>query len=180
MDHLTQYVRRHFTTLVLLSVLAGFALILVELLVTQHYDGIQLVAPISCGVGILLSATALWFAPGRSAIAVLLLLLALTGLFGAFEHQEEGGEEEARASTTVVMQVSDEGSESPTTVSESEAGENEVGEAESIERGERGEGEGEEEEGNPPPLAPLSLSGLAFLGALSVIAQGAVRQEATR
>jgi hypothetical protein len=163
MHPLTPFIRRNFTTLVLWSVLAGFALMLAELLITEHYDGItQLIAPLSCGVGILLVGAALLRWPGRSGIAVLLLLLSLTGLFGAFEHFEEGGEEEgeARAPTgTLVMHVSNEAAEEAVTISASE--ENEAGEA-----------EGEEEEGNPPPLAPLSLSGLAFLGALGVLAQG--------
>ena len=53
--------------------------------------------------------------------------------------------------------MSDEASEQPVQVNRDE------------DRGEREEGE--TEEGNPPPLAPLSLSGLAFLGALGVMAQ---------
>jgi hypothetical protein len=157
MNPLVTYVRRNFTTLVLWSVLAGFALMLAELLITEHYDGItQLIAPLSCGVGILLIAAALLRWPGRSSIAVLLLLLSLTGLFGAFEHFEEGGEEEGEArvpASIIVMHVSNEAAEEAVTISASE--ENEAGEVEGR------EGREGEEEGNPPPLAPLSLSGLS-------------------
>ena len=52
-----------------------------------------------------------------------------------------------------------------------ESGENEANEA--GEGGERGEVRGEREggEGAPPPLAPLSLSGLALMGAVVLLAK---------
>ena len=87
MNKLSIWTKNHFTTLMLVFSAGGFLLILVELLLERHWDGIQLVAPISAVVGLVLVLLA--FTWRRVApVAVLFLLLGVTGLFGTFEHFE--------------------------------------------------------------------------------------------
>ena len=135
----------------------GFVMILVELVITDHLDGTQLVGVVASVVGALLTLAAL-FVTGRARLIVagLLVLLSLTGLLGTYEHYEaaNGGEEALRpASLTLANQ--------PVRYAlEEEEEEGEAGEA-------AGEAEGGEEV--PPPLAPLSLAGLSLMAALAIV-----------
>lgn len=184
MDGLQLYVKRNLAGLVTLGVVGGFIMLLAELLITEHYDGTQLIAPISSVLGVIFMLAA-WYGgvKMRRLWVVLLLVLSLTGLIGAYQHnfgeEDEKGEGEAvagpaEAGTPLATseaeantEVRGEGGEGSEAGEGREAGE---GGAVSAERGEGGEGE-KGEEAPPPPLAPLGLSGLAFLGAISALAK---------
>lgn len=91
---------------------------------------------------------------GRAAmtVAVLLLLLSVTGLIGTFEHLEEGGAargEGQRVGVAVNQQVAFTDDDDDTARQEG--------------------GAGEEGEAVPPPLAPLSLAGLSIFGVLAIL-----------
>ena len=89
MSKLETMVRHNLITILLFLLLGGFAMLLVELLITNHIDGIQNVANVASLVGavaILLG----FFAKStfRHLLVLLLLLLSLSGLLGAWEHLE--------------------------------------------------------------------------------------------
>lgn len=183
MENFGNLVRKHVTSLQLLLLASGFVITLGELILLGHTKGIQLVAIGSTVVGILLS---LWGLASKgkmsNIVAALFLLLALTGLIGTFEHLEEGGEGgEARALPSlnasrgtvinVAFTAEEEGESGEGTsaqANEAAGSESVIGEAEGAESGKGGEG-------NIPPLAPLSLSGLALFGAITLLGR---RQEA--
>ena len=102
------------------------------------------------------------FARGRARplLGLLLLVLSLSGLIGVREHLEEGGGEAMRlpAQPSVQLVAYQAGASN-----EEKEGE-EQGEAREV-REERGG------ESAPPPLAPLSLSGLALMGAVILLAK---------
>ena len=58
MNKLSAWTGRHFVTLIVAFTAGGFVFILAELLLERHWEGIQLVAPVSAGVGFVLG-------PGR-------------------------------------------------------------------------------------------------------------------
>ena len=150
MNKLSAWTKDHFITLILAFTAGGFLFILAELLLERHWDGIQLIAPISATIGLML--VFLTFTWRRAVpIAVLFLLLGVTGLFGTFEHFEARTEEHdgppAQASQVVLQ-----------TVSVPPAAEGEAGPPDGGRRG------------GPPWLAPLSLSGLALLGGAATLA----------
>lgn len=179
MTGLQAMVRRNLITILLMLLLGGFVMLLAELLVTNHVDGIQNVANVASIVGaaaILLG----FFAKGtfRHLLVLLLLVLSLSGLLGAWEHLEsrEGGEAQAPAALAVrsdgYQTISNgAGADIERTLQEDD----EEGE-EAREGGEGGEREGGE--GAPPPLAPLSLSGLALMGAIVLLAKPDARESA--
>ncbi len=131
------WVRHRFPELVALFVAVGFFLTGVELLLMDHTEGIQILAPLTAFAGALLVGLGLLLR--RWGFALALFLLAPLGLFGFWQHLEEGLE----AGVPGTYRWVDE------------------------------EGEAWEEDGKnaPPPLAPLSLSGLALLGALGLYAR---------
>ena len=118
MKSLEGLVRRNLIVILLLLLLGGFVMLLAELLLTGHVDGIQLVAVIASAVGAIGVAAGI-FVKGtvRHVVAILLLVLTISGLMGARQHFEATGNE------------------------------------------------------TPPPLAPLSLSGLALMGAVVLLAK---------
>ena len=139
-------IRAFLPDLILAGVAGGFALLLAEMLLTEHTEGLQGVAVWAAVAGIVLSVIGLVIRSRRAALLVslALVLLSLTGPVGIYLHA--GGEAEARETPVLAKDRDprDEGGE----------------------EGEEGEG-GEEGKG-PPPLSPLSLSGLALMGALAV------------
>ena len=181
MTGLQAMVRRNLITILLVLLLGGFVMLLVELLITNHVGGIQNVANVASVVGaaaILLG----FFAKGtfRHLLVLLLLVLSMSGLLGAWEHLEsrEGGEAQAPAALAVrsdgYQTISNgAGADVERTLQEDD----EEGE-EAREGGEGGEREGGE--GAPPPLAPLSLSGLALMGAVVLLAKPDARELAER
>ncbi|MFN8440397.1 MAG: hypothetical protein U0175_06510 [Caldilineaceae bacterium] len=181
MESLGNLVRKHVTSLQLLLLAAAFVLTLGELILLGHTKGIQLVAIGSTVAGILLS---LWgvAAKGKlgNLVAALFLLLSLTGLIGTFEHMEEKGEGgEARALPSLNANQGIVVNVAFTAEEEGEGGEGKSGEAGEAAGSEGRTGEGAErgnggEKQNIPPLAPLSLSGLALFGAVTLLGR---RQE---
>ncbi len=171
------FVRSNLTTLILASLAGGFLLLLAELLLAGHTEGVQLVGVTASILGILLALVGLKArGTARNVLAVLFLVLAISGVVGAFEHNEERFEgEEAKA--PILLNQSAGRTETNLNIAyrmdSDDGNEGKEGEArEGSEAGEAGEAgeEGEEEgESNPPPLAPLSLSGLSLLGALALL-----------
>lgn len=153
------WVQRRFYPMLMVLLAVGFAMLLVELLLTNHTDGIQLVAVAASVIGLVLTGAALFVRDSaRLIVAGLMLLLSLTGVIGTFEHLEE---REGRIVATELHQASP-GQASYQMISMS---------ADEDEEGEEGN-EGEEAEEVPPPLAPLSLAGLSMMAAVVMVGEG--------
>ena len=168
MLRLQAMIRRNLFNILLALLLGGFGMLLAELLMTNHVDGIQNVANVASlvgGIAIFLG----FFAKGmfRHLLALLLLVLSLSGLLGAWEHQEGRIGEEARMPAAMTAR-----SEEFRTIS-SRADVDAVRTLQQAddEEEEREDGRREGGEGAPPPLAPLSLSGLAIMGAVILLAK---------
>ena len=186
MENMASVVRKNVTAIQLLLLASGFTITLVELILMGHTEGIQLVAVGSTVLGIVLALWGLVAGNATRTIVVILFLgLSLSGLVGAFEHLEGGEDEAGEASATFQVVNTNRGQIVNTAFNAEEEGEDgegsEAGEAAatggSSEAGEAGEGGEANEggkEGNPPPLAPLSLSGLALFGAVTLL--GAKRE----
>ena len=93
MQKLENMTRQHLTVILLLLLLGGFATVLAELLLTNHFGGTQSVAVIASVIGAL-AVLAGFFVKGsvRHVVALLLLVLSISGLMGMREHFEEGSE----------------------------------------------------------------------------------------
>ena len=150
MNKLSTWIKGHFITLILAFTAGGFLFILAELLLERHWGGVQTIAPVSAVLGFILVGLALTGRRGLPVVA-LLLLLGVTGLFGTLEHFEARTEEHDRPpeASQVALQTL---SVTPSTEGEF-AGPPDGG-----------------RRGGPPWLAPLSLSGLALLGAAATLA----------
>ena len=151
--------RRHLTTLLLLLLAGGFAVILGELILYKHYDGIQLIGLISTIAGLVI---VLWglFAKGgtRITLAVLMLLLSFAGVMGVIQHNEgEEGAEGARMPPLAAAATDGDVANRQIALPADDDGGPE-------QRGAGGESA-------PPPLAPLGLSGLALMGAVILFAK---------
>jgi hypothetical protein len=180
MANLQATIRRYLTPILLLLLAGGYLVILGELFLYQHWDGIQFVGFAATVIGLLSVLLGLFAKRGfRIALALLLAVISLSGLIGTYEHFESrAGEGEAgrglltqttpstaptnmmvayRESTDTARLPAQEGDEE---------GENSAAGGER-EGGEGGEG-GEEV---PPPLAPLSLAGLSLMGAAVLLAK---------
>lgn len=146
------FVQARFPQLVLGLVAGGFVLTLVELLWMHHTEELQLIAVGATALGALFCLAGLWVR-GRAAtvLAGTLGLVALTGLVGTYMHYEEANEHASAPGRAVAWLQSQ-------TFAWADS-----------EKGEAGEKHDEEE--GLPPLAPLSVSGLAMLGALAVLAR---------
>jgi hypothetical protein len=162
-------VRRHTTSILLSFVAAGFAFLLVELLLMGHTEGSQLVATGASAAGLALSLLAL--VPQqklRIGVGALFVVLALSGVYGAQQHQADRGErrEEATAAAEAVGVA--EVAPAADAAGASEA----APAADAAINGEAGEVVGEALDSfasNPPILSPLALSGLALLGLLVLL-----------
>lgn len=138
--------RTRLPELVLLANAGAFAVLFAELLLMEHTDGIQLVAPAATASGAALCLVAVVL-PGRSKwlVAALLSGLSTTGLVGFVQHMDERG----GLSLSALNEDADDDDD------HSGPG--------------RGGGDDDEDE-LPPPLAPLSVTGTALLGALAAAA----------
>lgn len=155
MQAVRRFVQTQFFALMMLLLAGGFAMLLAELLWTEHTDGIQLVGVVASIAGIVLTLAALVVrARAAMILAVLLLLLSVTGLIGTYEHLEEGGGEAGEAQR---IDVAANRQIAFTDDDDDDA------------RREEGEREGEAGESVPPPLAPLSLAGLSIFGVLGIL-----------
>lgn len=157
MNKLGVWTKEHFVTVILAFTTGGFLLILAELLLARHWEGIQLVAPVSVGLGFVLALLAL---TGRRAVPIagVFLLLSVTGLFGTFQHFEAHTDKPDGPPRSAAQAVAQTVSVTTPTADEN-AG--------------PPEGEGR---GGPPWLAPLSLSGLALLDSVATLAGSKNRQ----
>jgi hypothetical protein len=96
MDGFRRSIQANFVNLLLVLLAGGFLVLLVELVLFQHWQGIQLVAIGSVLLGLILTVAALFVqGGGANVIGVLLLLVSLTGLIGVFEHYQARLEEAA-------------------------------------------------------------------------------------
>lgn len=160
LESLQGWIQAHFPALVLLMVAGGFALTAAELVYMRHTEETQLVGLVATLLGTVLAVGGIWVrGGGRGFLAGTFVLLACSGIFGMVEHFEEIQEERqgVRWHQPVATWLDRQGS------------------AHADEEGsrERGEKEGEEEEGEhgPPPFAPLSVTGLALMGAVAALAK---------
>jgi hypothetical protein len=89
MRSLENLVRRNLVVILLVLLLGGFLMLLAELLLTGHVDGIQNVAVIASAIGAIGVAAGI-FVKGtvRHVVAILLLVLTLSGLLGVRQHFE--------------------------------------------------------------------------------------------
>jgi hypothetical protein len=154
MRDLQKWLQRNFYGVLMLLLAGGFVMVLVELLITDHTDGTQLVGVVASGVGVVLTLAALFVGgSARRIVAGLLLVLSLTGVLGTWEHFEEGREGgEAMRPAAVAL------ANQPASF--------QLDEDENEEQEAAGESEGE---AVPPPLAPLSLAGLSLMAALVIL-----------
>ena len=184
MTSLQVTIRRYLTPILLLLLAGGFLVVLGELYLYHHWQGTQLIGFSATVIGLVAVLLGLFAKRGfRLGLAVLLVLVSVSGLIGTWEHfesrSEEGGEA-ARPALAATAQAADAanmtvayqpaGGERMGTQEGGEGGEGaEAGEAGAGgERGEGGEGGGEQA---PPPLAPLSLAGLSLMGAAVLFAK---------
>ena len=158
---LKQMIARNYYTLMYLLIAGSFLGLVAELVWTEHWDGIQLVGLLASVAGMVLAAIALFASPRmRQVLAVLFVILSISGIVGTIEHNEERGEGEASAP---VIMAATAGTNMELPAAQQEEGE----EGEAGERGEGGEGgEGEA----IPPLAPLSLAGMSIIAAVTLFA----------
>lgn len=87
MSGLLQTIRRNVFTILLLLLAGGFALLVLELAITGHNEGAQLIGIIASVLGVVLAVAAL-LTRGRAAnwIAGALVVLSLSGLMGIYQH----------------------------------------------------------------------------------------------
>lgn len=154
---LSQRIRPRFPDLVLLICAAGFAFLAVELVLYDHYRrGTQIIGFAATLVGLAVTLLAFWRQRVVQGVVVALLaVLAFSGLYGANEHRKEIAEDAARSAQTTTAQT--------LTVSVSATSTN----ASPTGAPPAGMGGGSD----IPILAPLSLSGLAGLTLLTVLAR---------
>lgn len=146
---LQSFVRQRFFPLIMGMLAVGFLLLLGELIGYKHFEGIQWVGTGAVIIGLLAALLGIGARGGlRKGLIYLFLVLALTGLLGEWEHNEdrlrgESGPQGAGQQT-------------------------DVGQGD----GDQQSGPGGSEEGIPPPiLAPLSVSGLCLFGAIMLLAR---------
>ena len=183
MTSLQATVRRNLLPILLLLLAGGYLVVLIELFLYRHWDGVQLIGFAATAVGLLAVLLGLFAKGGlRIGLAVLLAIVSLSGLIGTYEHFEsrsEGGEAarpalaqaDAGANLAIVYRPAAD-TQAASAQDDDEAGEG----GEAAAAGEAGEGReggeaGEAGEETPPPLAPLSLAGLSLMGAAVLLAK---------
>ena len=125
----------------------GFAFTLIELVAMGHTRGPQMLSIIACALGVVFALAGMFAAGARKIIAILFVVLALTGIFGFMAH---GGARGFRQSMVASAQV---------------------GDNQALQRAVRSFSN------MPPTLAPLILSGLSLFGAaVTLMAVGETTQ----
>lgn len=145
------WLQERFPEVVGVLVIGGLALTLAELLLMGHTEKKQMLGVVMTAVAMGLTGVGLLVGPAiRKVLAIALLVVAAGGIYGVVEHLEEAAEHREKAQakeSRVVVQLVD------------------------FDEGDRErKGEHEEEEHGPPPLAPLSVTGLALMGSLGLMA----------
>ena len=165
MQSIQFFVQRRYWTLMMLFLIGGFAMLLAELVITNHTEGIQLVAVAASLGGLVLAVVGLIASPKLwPVVAALFLLLSLTGIIGVVEHIESGGEEGERASRPALTTSA---SSAAAAVSLRLQGGGDYDDGPARESGAGGFQPGGENV--PPPLAPLSLAGLSLMGTVVLL-----------
>lgn len=146
------WLNKQLSLILLVLVGGGFLMIMIELLMTEHFNGAQQVGFFAALFGLALTAHSVIAKPKtQSYLAILFLCLALFGFIGVFEHY---GTRKAKEILNMMQ---------ATTLNSPDAA----------------GGEGRPRIISPPLLAPLSLSGLALLGVVALLAgQETVRKDA--
>lgn len=140
--------------LILLANAGAFAVLLAELLIMGHTDGIQRIAPATAAVGMALCVVAAVLpARLRFAPAGLLVALSVTGFIGFAQHMDERED-----GLSGLFQSSDDDDDD----------EDNSGRGNSDDRDEDRDDDDDDED--IPPLAPLGLSGTALLSAVAALA----------
>jgi hypothetical protein len=157
MSKLQGFLDQQRDTILLLLLAGGFAVVLGELVLYQHWDGTQLIGFSATVVGILAVLVGI-FVKGtlRTVIGLLLVVLSISGLMGARQHLEAAAGAAIAPLPALVQQ-------------NTLAGVQEIAYRPGAVAGQLTEEEGGE--AVPPPLAPLSLSGLALMGAVILLAK---------
>ncbi|AEV16312.1 hypothetical protein TCCBUS3UF1_12690 [Thermus sp. CCB_US3_UF1] len=150
-----EMLQKRFPDLVVLFVVLGCFATLAELLLMGHTEGIQLLAPVAASLGAMAAGLGLLLPLSEPLAVGVLLLVSLAGLVGTAEHWAE-----SLASRPAMVQLVDQEGEAYPALPQGEGATQEGGKGSGQEGG----------EATPPPLAPLSLSGLGFLGALALLA----------
>lgn len=168
--NLSHTVRSRFPELVMGACVLGFAFLLAELISYDHYrEGTQIVGFVATIVGLVLSGLA--FLRGRmiqNVVLALLGLLSLVGLFGIIEHREARLEDAAKfAQRQAAGQA---GTGAAGTAQPSAAAPATGATASSTTAGQQTPA-GFKPGSDIPVLAPLSLSGLAGLAFLALLAR---------
>lgn len=163
MQSIQSFVQRRYWTLMMLFLIGGFTMLLVELLITDHVDGIQLVAVAASLAGLILAVVGLIASPKlRPIVAVLFLLLSLTGIIGVIEHTEARGEEGERAARPALTTSAGGAAAAVSLRFQGGDGDDDVPPA-------SGFASRDGEQSAPPPLAPLSLAGLSLMGTVILL-----------
>lgn len=149
MSKLQGFLGRQQDTILLLLLTGGFAVILGELALYQHWEGIQLVGLIATVVGLLAVLAGIFLkGTGRTVAGLLLVVLAISGLMGMRQHADAAAQAQAPRPALV----------------QGETGVQEIAYRPAAPAQPAGET-------TPPPLAPLGLSGLALMGAVILLAK---------
>lgn len=167
MSRIEAFDRKYLTPILLVLLAGGFLVVLGELFLYRHWDGVQLIGFSATIAGLLFVVLGIFAKGGlRKALAVLLVLLSVSGLIGAYEHLESANGEGGEAQRPVLEQVASSNAALALAVQPR----SDLERAPAQEGNESGEGQGGGEAA-PPPLAPLSLSGLALMGAAILFAK---------
>lgn len=163
LERLQMSARRYLPEWTLLAVGLGFVVLLAELLMTGHTEGDQAIGVVAALLGAALAAAGL-VVRGRASVwvGVLMLALSVSGLVGMAEHAETRAEGAARRAS---IERFERGEREPIETFGARGGP-EAGRA-----GRAGRAGLGRRRGAPPPLAPLSLSGLALMGAAATLAR---------
>jgi len=130
----------------------GFAFILIELVMMGHTGGPRMISVIACALGVVLALAGMFASGARKIIAILFVVLALTGLFGFMAH---GGAKGFRQNMAASAQ-------------------SQIGDNQALQRAVRSFSN------MPPALAPLILTGLSLFGAaVTLMAVGETAQPKT-
>ena len=161
LTRLSRTVQPRFPDLVLGACALGFGFLAIELYLEQHYrQGSQIIGFSATLVGLVLSLLAFSNAARvRTVVLALLGLLALTGLYGLKEHRETRTEDAAKFAQQQAQTAA------PTTAGTTAPGSTTPGST-------PGASGPRVFRSNIPVLSPLSLSGLAALAMISMLARG--------
>ena len=140
------FVRRRFHPLLMGMLAAGFLLLLLELISYSHFEGLQLVGTGAVVLGLIGALLGIGANGGlRRGLIYLFVILALTGLLGEWEHNED----------RLRGQGAQSGQSAPPQGTNRQQG------------GPRGP-----RQRTPPPiLAPLSVTGLCLFGAVILLSR---------